>query len=103
MEKGRVDVPNDYSDEPYAYTKSFYEEAKKHLFLDKGMDIDYPVRLVQGMQDKDVAWETAVKIQKALNGSDIDVIFVDDGDHSLSREDDLELIDKEIKSISGYL
>jgi hypothetical protein len=55
------------------------------------------------MQDQDVPWETALKIQKNYNGAEIDVIFVDDGDHSLSRPEDLALIDKEIKSLSGIL
>ena len=102
LEQGRpVQVANDYSSEPYTYTKSFYEEGKNHLLLGKTLEIDFPVRLIQGMRDNDVKWETAVKIQKILEGGEVDVIFVDDGDHRLSRPEDLELIDREIKSICG--
>lgn len=99
--KGRVEVPNDYSDTPYAFTRRLYEEGKSHLMLDKIWRIDAPVRLIQGMQDRDVPWETAVRIQKALVGEDIDVVFVEDGDHRLSKPADLELIDREIRVICG--
>ena len=100
MTEGFVEVPNDYSDIPYHYSKAFYEEAKAHLMLDKPQVIDFPMRLLQGMQDQDVPWETAVKIQKNYSGADVDVLFVDDGDHSLSRPEDLELINREVMSLS---
>ena len=100
MNDGHVKIFNDYSDEPYIYTKVFHEEAKKHLFFDKGLDSDFAIRLIQGMRDKEVSWETTIKIQKALTSSNVDVIFIDDGDHRLSRSEDLELINKEIKNIS---
>lgn len=103
LEQGQpVQVANDYSAAPYTYTKSFYEEGKNHLLLGKTLEIDFPVRLIQGMRDNDVKWETAVKAQKILVGGEADIIFVDDGDHRLSRPEDLELIDREIKSICGF-
>ena len=101
--KGFVEVPNDYSYEPYRFTKTFYEESKSHLLLGKQRNIDFQLRLIQGMQDKDVPWKTAVRIQEVFGGSQSDVIFVDDGDHRLSRPEDLELIDNEIRIISALL
>ncbi|MEM7651267.1 MAG: alpha/beta hydrolase [Pseudomonadota bacterium] len=103
MEKGAVAIENDYSDEPYHYSRDFYEEAKSHLLLTETQAIDFPIRLIQGMKDADVPWETAVKIQKNYKGADVDVIFVDDGDHRLSRPEDLELIDREVVSLSDVI
>ncbi len=100
MASGVTKVPNDYSDEPYVFTKAFYEEAKKHLLLTLPQNITFPIRLVQGMLDKDVPWESAVKIQKSFTGSEVDIVFVDDGDHRLSRPEDMELIDREVVSLS---
>ncbi|MBL4803914.1 MAG: alpha/beta hydrolase [Alphaproteobacteria bacterium] len=100
MTKGVTKVANDYSDEPYIFTKEFYEEAKKHLLLSLPQNITFPIRLVQGMLDKDVPWESAVKIQKSFTGSEVDIVFVDDGDHRLSRPEDMALIDREIVSLS---
>ncbi len=103
METGYAAIENDYSDEPYHYTKRFYEEAKSHLILHSTHKVDFPLRLIQGMQDKDVPWETAVKIQNAFSGGDVDIVFIEDGDHRLSRPEDLEIIDSHIRILSGIL
>jgi len=103
MREGFVKVENDYSDEPYHYSKSFYEEAKTHLLLNEPQNTDFPIRLVQGMQDKDVPWEMAVEIQKNYGQGDVDIVFVDDGDHRLSRPEDLDLINREIISLSDFI
>ncbi|MGB4057137.1 MAG: alpha/beta hydrolase [Alphaproteobacteria bacterium] len=100
-EAGIVAIENDYSDTPYEFTLKLYEESQSHMVLDRPRSIDCPVCLIQGMQDKDVPWETAVKIQKNFSGSEIDVVFVEDGDHRLSRPEDLELIDREIRRLCG--
>lgn len=102
-ENGVAYVPNDYSDEPYAFTRAFYKEAKNHLLLDETRHVDYALRFVQGGQDKDVPWQTAVKIQNAYEGSESDIVIIEDGDHRLSRPEDLKIIDKEVVSISGIL
>lgn len=103
MDTGKVEIPNDYSDEPYHFTRAIYEEAKKHLLLNRKQAVDFSIRLIQGLQDKDVPWETAVRIQNAFEPPDMDIVFVEDGDHSLSRPEDLELIDREIKALCGIL
>lgn len=95
-------VPNDYSDEPYRFTKSFYDEAKAHLVLGQGLRTCFPVTLIQGMLDKDVLPKTAAKIKEGLSGAETKIIYVEDGDHRLSRPQDLELIDREIQAICAY-
>ncbi len=100
MEAGFVKVPNDYSDEPYHYSRDFYIEAKEHLLLTAPQIVDFPIRLIQGMNDADVPWETALKIEKNYSGHDVDIVFIDDGNHRLSRPEDLKLINREIRSLS---
>lgn len=99
--KGYFSIPNDYSDEPYVFTKKLHDEAKNHLLLKKGRPVNFSLRLIQGMKDKEVPWQTAAKIQNAFQAEDSDIILIEDGDHRLSRPQDLELIDKEIKNVSG--
>lgn len=99
--KGITAIPNDYSDEPYQFTKSFYEEAKAHLLLVRKRPIDFSLRLLQGMQDKDVPWQTALRIQEAFECDQSDITFIEDGDHRLSRPEDLAILDKEVKILSG--
>lgn len=100
-EKGIVHVPNDYSDEPYAYTLSFYQEAQAHLLMNEMQSADYPIRLIQGRKDIDVPFETALKIQETYQGADLEIIPVDEGDHRLSTPPDLILIDETVKTLSS--
>lgn len=99
---GVVRVPSDYG-APYYFSRAFYDEARGHALLDRVHTINFPVRLVQGMRDSAVAWETAPQIQKCLTGAPVDIVFVEDGDHKLSRPEDLVLIDREILSVCGSL
>lgn len=101
MEEGVVHIPNDYSDEPYIFTKDFYEEAKQHLLLGRVQNLDCPLKLFQGRQDQDVPWQVAAKIADMFGLADSDVTFIEDGDHRLSRLQDLMLIDQEICHMSG--
>lgn len=100
QEKGIIYVPNDYSDDPYAYKLSFYEEAKTHLLFHETQSAPYPMRLIQGMNDIDVSYEVAVQIQKTYKDADCEIIVVEDGDHRLSRPEDLVLIDEQIQKLS---
>ncbi len=101
MREGLVEIPNDYSDQPYHYTKAFYEEAKAHLLMRQPQHVDFPVTLVHGMKDKDVPWELAASVQKNYSGASVDIVYIQDGDHRLSRPEDLEIIDRELRSLCG--
>ncbi len=98
---GWLEIPNDYSDEPYIFTKSLLDDGSKHSILDKQHDVDIPIILIQGKQDTDVPWGKALKIQKSFKDSNVEVVFIDDGDHRLSRPQDLEIIDKYIVKLSN--
>jgi pimeloyl-ACP methyl ester carboxylesterase len=100
---GFLEIASDYSSEPYKFTKNFYEEAKSHLLLAKNRPVDFALRLIQGVQDSEVPWRTAVKIQETFTGPESDIVLIEDGDHRLSRPEDLEIIDREIRSVSGLL
>ena len=103
MTKGRVELPNDYSDEPYVFTRALIEDGSRNCVLDKELNYAFPVRLVQGMQDTDVPWQTAFRIKNAVIDDDVEVILVESGDHRLSTPENLTLIDRQIQEISGVL
>lgn len=98
-EHGHVELPNDYSDEPYIITKALIDDGNNQLFMETHHKFDFPVRLVQGMQDADVPWQTAHRIKNMIDG-DIEVFLVEEGDHRLSRPEDLALIDAQIIDIN---
>ncbi len=92
-EQGFVEIPNDYSDEPYHFTKAFFDDGDRHLVLDQPQSVTFPVHLIHGQLDVDVPYELSIKIQEMYGDSNVRITFVEDGDHRLSRPQDLELID----------
>lgn len=98
---GKASIPNDYSDEPYHFTKLFYEEAKQHLVLNKSRALPFPVRLLQGKKDLDVQWKTTEKIKSVFSSPDFRITLIDEGDHRLSRPEDLDLLDRQVQTLSG--
>jgi len=99
-EKGYTELPNEHGDDPYIITRALIEDGKKNCLLGKKRQIDVPVCLIQGREDKEVPWETALEIEKTFEGDDLDIIFIEEGGHSLSRPEDLTLIDKKILDMS---
>lgn len=97
MTKGHVDLPNCYDDqEPYRITRKLVEEGKNNILLDSPLDLDIPVRLIHGMEDEDVPWETALKIQEKLVSPDVEIQFVKSGGHRLSEDHDLDRLTRTV-------
>lgn len=73
------------------------------LLLDKTLDLDIPVTLLQGKRDADVPWPTAAKIRDAITPSQAEIIYVEDGDHRLARPQDLDLLDRIVREMSARI
>jgi pimeloyl-ACP methyl ester carboxylesterase len=82
--------PSQYSDEPYPITRKLIEEGRKHLLLDGMIETGCPVRILQGVQDPDVPWHHAVELTSRFARDDVVLTLVKDGDHRLSRPEDIE-------------
>jgi len=93
----------DYGDDPYPMTLTLLQEGNDHLLLDKDIDLDCPVRLIQGMKDPDVPPLTAQRISDCLTSEDVVITYVKNGDHRLSTDADLKRLCQMVKEISGDL
>lgn len=89
-EKGSWARPSEYSAEPYLITRRLIEEARAHLLLDGLIETGCPVRILQGVQDPDVPWQHAVELVARFARDDVVLTMVKDGDHRLSRPEDIE-------------
>ena len=99
--RGFADVPTEYSPEPYRITQALIDSGNRVCLLDQDHDLSIPVRLIQGQRDADVPWETAERIAARLPHADVRVTLVPDGDHRLSRPQDLDLIDGCVRELSA--
>lgn len=91
MRDGRIEQPSDYGD-PYVYTRALVEDGRANRVMDRAIAFGGPVRLLQGQQDAEVPWRLALDIADRLSSSEVQVILVKDGDHRLSRPQDLALL-----------
>ena len=82
--------PSDYSPEPYLVTQQLIEEGRNHLLLGGMIETGCPVRILQGVEDPDVPWRHAVELVSRLASDDVVLTLVKDGDHRLSRPEDIE-------------
>jgi pimeloyl-ACP methyl ester carboxylesterase len=94
-EKGVWARPSDYG-EPYPITQRLIEEGRNHLLLGSMIETGCPVRILQGVQDPDVPWNHAVELTSRLAQDDVVLTLVKDGDHRLSRPEDLERLIKAV-------
>ena len=75
--------------EPYPITRALIEEGRNHLLLGGAIDVGCPVRILQGAQDPDVPWRHAFALADRLPSDDVVLTMVRDGDHRLSRPQDI--------------
>ncbi len=90
QETGVWQRPSPYSSEPYLVTRQLIEEGRNHLLLGGMIETGCPVRILQGVEDPDVPWRHAVELVSRLASDDVVLTLVKDGDHRLSRPEDIE-------------
>jgi pimeloyl-ACP methyl ester carboxylesterase len=82
--------PSEYDPAGYPITRALIEDGRNHLLLGGLIEIGCPVRILQGVQDPDVPWRHAVELSSRLAQDDVVLTLVKDGDHRLSRPEDIE-------------
>ena len=84
--------PSPYGDGPYPITKRLIEDGDKHLLGEGSVPLDLPIRILHGCQDPDVPWQHSLELLDIIAGADIRLTLIKDGDHRLSRPQDLALL-----------
>ncbi len=100
-EAGEIVMPCDYGEDPYPITMGLIEEGRDHLLLRAPIALDCPIHLLQGMRDDDVPWRTALRIAERVTSERVAVELVKDGDHRLSRDEDLARLCAAVDAIAG--
>jgi pimeloyl-ACP methyl ester carboxylesterase len=82
--------PSPYDEGGYPITRGLIEEGRNHLLLGGMIETGCPVRILQGVRDGDVPWQHAVELTSRFARDDVVLTLVKDGDHRLSRPEDIE-------------
>lgn len=80
--------PSEYGD-PYPITRNLIEEGRRHLLLGGAIEVGCPVHILQGARDPDVPWKHAFALAHRLPAEDVVLTVIQDGDHRLSRPQDI--------------
>jgi len=89
MTEGRYERPSDYDDSPYVITRKLIEDGRDNLLLGGAIETGCPVTILQGQRDDAVPWQHAVRLMECLALDDVVLTLVKDGDHRLSRPEDI--------------
>lgn len=98
-ETGRVELPSDYSDEPYVITRRLIEEGRDRLVLRKPLPMGFPVRFLQGTADADVDRSVALRLLDHAEGGDMRLTLVKGADHRFSTLDCLAHIEHSVEEV----
>ncbi|WP_309646276.1 alpha/beta hydrolase [Phenylobacterium sp.] len=80
--------PSDYG-EPYPISKALLDDGARWSILPGPVNVEAPVRILQGGEDPDVPWRHALALAQAIRGDDVVFSLIKDGDHRLSRPADI--------------
>jgi pimeloyl-ACP methyl ester carboxylesterase len=100
-ETGAVTLPSEYDPAGYTYRLTLFEDGKRHLVMRRAIALECPARLLHGMSDASVPWQTSLALAERLASRDVAVTLVKDGDHRLSREPDLERLGRTLDELLG--
>lgn len=103
--KGVLLAPSTYG-EPTPITSRLLDDGDRHLVLQAPLPIRCSVHLLHGQLDPDVPWSTSLRLAAGLESSAVTVELIKDGDHRLSREEDLRRIaaalDRVLEAAAGH-
>ena len=101
LEKGVYLRPSKYGDGDYAISRRLIEEGRNHLIGDASFDPGRSIHVLHGLLDPDVPWEHTLDLVAHLTGDHVQVSAVPDGEHRLSRPEDLDLMIRALEGLAG--
>jgi pimeloyl-ACP methyl ester carboxylesterase len=98
---GFITRPSDYDPAGYRYSRSLLADAPAQRLLTGDIAIAAPVRLLHGQRDDAVPWALALDIAERLRSDHVQVTLIKDGDHRLSRPQDIALLIAAVADLAG--
>ncbi len=91
---------NKFCDDLYPITYQLIEDGRKHLLLNKSIELNIPITLIHGMNDQDVPYETSINIAEKVTSNQVNVHLIKEADHRLSTDGQMEFICRRIDEMA---
>jgi pimeloyl-ACP methyl ester carboxylesterase len=101
LASGSVTLPSEYDPAGYTYSLQLIEEGRRHLVMRAPIALDCPVRLLHGLRDTSVPWQTSLHLAQQLTSRDVAVTLFKEGDHRLSTPPDLARLGATLDALTG--
>lgn len=97
---GRIESASNYG-APDVLTEKLIDDGEKHLLFGQGSIVTgCPVHILQGGQDQSVPPQHAMKLLSHLTLDAVTFTLIPDGDHSLSRDQDLRVLERAVAQLA---
>ncbi len=99
VKEGQITEANPYADDPIIYPYHLIEDGRQHLRLLGPLAIHQPVRLLHGMADVEVPWQTAIALAECLDAEDVTVHLDKKATHRFSEPEQLALLQTVLENL----
>jgi pimeloyl-ACP methyl ester carboxylesterase len=82
---------------------AFIADGEANCVLQADIPIACPVRLLHGQQDEAVPWQLSLELAEKLRSNDVQLTLIKDGDHRLSRPQDIVTLARTVDDLRGLL
>jgi pimeloyl-ACP methyl ester carboxylesterase len=104
MKKGVWIEPSQYDPAGNPITKKLIEDGRNYLIMDRAtLQVGCPVHVLHGRDDPDVPLGLSLELVARLAHDDVTLSIVHDGDHRLSREQDIDLLVRSVADMVASL
>ena len=100
---GQISFENPYADDPIVYPYHLIEDGRQHLRLQAPLPITVPVRLLHGMQDAEVPWQTAIRLADQLQSDDVAVLLDKTATHRFSEPRQLAQLERVLDELVSLI
>ncbi len=100
---GRVVRQSDYDPAGYTITKRLIEDGQQNSLMTAPIGLHCPIRILHGQQDADVSWQRSLDLIRQVVGGDCHLTLIKDGDHRLSRPQDILLLTRMVDDLRALI
>ncbi len=100
LREGQIELPSEYADSPYIFTRHLIEDGRAQRVLLTKLDLPFPVRLLQGTNDASVKISVPLRIVEHATGENIRLTLMKGADHSFSSPECLALVGATVAEVS---